>query len=55
MLFIFLCNIYLLACGQYYKLNTEPAVAALEKDSLMQKAVVNELVTSFVAMKAISG
>jgi len=40
---------------KYYKLNTEPAVAALEKDSTMQKAVVNELVTSFVAMKTVSG
>ena len=38
---------------QHYKLNGDPAVAALEKDQSKQKAVVDELVTSFVAMKSV--
>ena len=38
---------------QYYKLNGEPAIAALERDQLKQNAVIDELVTSFVAMKSV--
>lgn len=38
---------------QYYKLNGEPAVKALEKNSVRQNTIVDELVTSFVAMKSV--
>ncbi|EJD00788.1 CGI-121-domain-containing protein [Fomitiporia mediterranea MF3/22] len=38
---------------KYYKLNGEPAVSALDKDPIQQNAVVDELVTSFVAMKSV--
>ncbi|KAL5508606.1 hypothetical protein ACEPAH_6225 [Sanghuangporus vaninii] len=41
------------AVKKYYKLNGESAIAALEKDRSKQNAVVDELVTSFVAMKSV--
>ncbi|KAL5530779.1 hypothetical protein ACEPAF_7037 [Sanghuangporus sanghuang] len=41
------------AVKKYYKLNGESAIAALENDRSKQNAVVDELVTSFVAMKSV--
>ncbi|KAL5527021.1 hypothetical protein ACEPAG_5812 [Sanghuangporus baumii] len=41
------------AVRKYYKLNGESAVTTLEKDRSKQNAVVDELVTSFVAMKSV--
>ncbi|KAL5488403.1 hypothetical protein ACEPAI_6521 [Sanghuangporus weigelae] len=41
------------AVKKYYKLNGESAVTALEKNRSKQNAVVDELVTSFVAMKSV--
>ena len=39
--------------SQYYKFNTDPAVSALAQDTEKQHVVVDELVTSFVAMKSV--
>ena len=39
--------------SQYYKLNNDTAVSALQKNPARQNAVVDELVTSFVAMKSV--
>ncbi|KAI0368477.1 CGI-121-domain-containing protein [Pilatotrama ljubarskyi] len=38
---------------KYYKLNAEPAVKEAAKDSARERAVVDEIVTSSVAMKSV--
>lgn len=38
---------------QYYKLNMDPAVSSAASDADKQHSVVDELVTSFVAMKSV--
>lgn len=38
---------------QYYKLNGDPALTATALDVEKQHAVVDELVSSFVAMKSV--
>ena len=38
---------------QYYKLNTDPALAKATNDVDVQHSVVDELVTSYVAMKSV--
>ncbi|EJF55777.1 CGI-121-domain-containing protein [Dichomitus squalens LYAD-421 SS1] len=39
---------------KYHKLNTEPALKAVAKDSAQEHIVVNEIVTSTVATKSVS-
>ena len=39
---------------QYHKLNDEPALRAVAKDATQERIVVNEIVTSTVAMKSVS-
>ncbi len=38
---------------QYYKLNGEPALKAVAKDPVRERALVEEIVTSSVAMKSV--
>ena len=38
---------------QYYKLNGEPALKAVSKDPAQERRVVEEIVTSSVAMKSV--
>ncbi|EIW62280.1 CGI-121-domain-containing protein [Trametes versicolor FP-101664 SS1] len=40
---------------KYYKLNGEAAVKAAAKDAARERAIVNEIVTSSVAMKSVMG
>ena len=41
--------------GQYYKLNNEPALKAVAKDPSRERSVIDEIVTSSVAMKSVMG
>ena len=45
--------IYADSQSKYYKLNGEPALKAVAKDPLQERRVIEEIVTSSVAMKSV--
>ena len=52
--FIFSRRRRILTASQYHKLSDEPALKAVANDVVQERTVVNEIVTSTVAMKSVA-